>query len=73
MSNKNSKNLIPTQNAIKRTYEDFPELKEVLEQSEYVKGGYFIVNNHKWFTERFPHKPQLKTWNPLKKNRNKTV
>ena len=55
VSNKNSKNLMPTQNAIKRTYGDFPELKEVLEQSEYVKDGYFIVNNHKWFTERFPH------------------
>ncbi|MDG3131938.1 hypothetical protein MKL26_02700 [Streptococcus suis] len=50
-----TKSLKPTQAAIKSTYEDFPELKELLENSEYVKDGYFIVNNHKWFTEGFPH------------------
>lgn len=45
----------PTQIAIKSTYKDFPELKELLENSEYVKDGYFIVNNHKWFAEGIPN------------------
>ena len=55
MSKMDFKSLKPTQAAIKSAYEDFHELKELLENSEYVKDGYFIVNNHKWFTKGFPN------------------
>ena len=43
--------LKPSALDIKQTYSDYPELKNLLENSSYDDGGFFILNNNKMFDD----------------------
>lgn len=53
-SDRYTKDLMPTKDAIQRTYADYTELKELLENSVFHKSGYYSLNNGKWFNSTIP-------------------
>ncbi|OFI46028.1 hypothetical protein BG262_05960 [Floricoccus penangensis] len=48
-SERYSRDLKPNKYAIERTYQDFPDLEKLLNDSEKKEGGYYILNKGKWF------------------------
>ncbi|KJU98732.1 hypothetical protein UA01_01492 [Streptococcus parasanguinis] len=53
-SDRYTKDFMPTKEAIQRTYADYTELKELLENSVFHESGYYSLNNGKWFNSAIP-------------------
>lgn len=49
--------LKPSEDVIQKTYNDYLELKELLEKSKYHSGGFYFLNNNKIFDEE--NKPKF--------------
>jgi len=49
--------LKPSEDAIQKSYNDYLELKELLEKSKYHSGGFYFLNNNKIFNEE--NKPKF--------------